>query len=193
MELFEFTKAIKELCDFYERAKEPRQGTIELWFDRVRQIPSEPVPWIIGKIEENSDTFPRNLPGALWAGFREWSQAYPEKMAPRVMCDCPDCTDGILWARAEKNGQRYSYIFRCARCKQSNTEAYPMASRTELMADYEVMPRDGWPYEPRGVRVVNQPADRTLQIEHIDPVICRQPDEKSTVIERFRSRVEAQQ
>ena len=156
MELFEFTTILKELSDYYERAKEPKHGTTELWFDKIRKIPSEPIKWIIRKIEDENDSFPRNLPGAVWGAFREWQQANPDRMATKNYSDCPDCTDGLLWARKEKNGHRYSYVFRCARCKQSTVQAYPMASRLELMADYDGIPKNGDPYDgarrPRNVR-----------------------------------------
>lgn len=146
MELFEFTSMLKELSDYYERAKEPKHGTTELWFDKIRKIPSEPIKWITRKIEDENDSFPRNLPGAVYGAYREWLQANPDRISTRNYFDCPDCTDGLIWARLEKNGQRYTYVFRCVRCKQSTVHAYPMVSRLELMADYAVVPKNGDPY-----------------------------------------------
>ena len=156
MELFEFTKLLKELTDYYERAKEPRPGTTELWFGKVKNISSEPLAWIISKIEAENESFPRNLPGAVWGAYREWMQANPDRMAVKRFFDCPDCTDGLIWARMEKNGQRYTYVFRCSRCRQSTVQAYPMVKRDELKADYDVIPKNGDPYDgarrPRNVR-----------------------------------------
>ena len=156
MELFEFTTILKELSDYYERAKEPKHGTVELWFGKIRKIPSEPIKWIVRKIEDENDSFPRNLPGAVWGAYREWMQANPERMAVKNYFDCPDCTDGLIWARMEKNGCRYTYVFRCARCKQSTVQVYPLAGRMELKADYDVIPKNGDPYDgarrPRNVR-----------------------------------------
>lgn len=172
MELFEFTQLLKELVDFYER-KDPKPGTTELWFDKVRKIPSEPVKWIMKRIEDENESFPRNLPGALWVSYREWMQAYPDRVAHRQSQNCPDCTDGLIWARLIKNGRRYTYVFRCSRCRQDTTEAYPVAGRAELMADYDVIPKGGDPTDRRTVRVVNAPQDRTNQMEHIEPVVCR--------------------
>jgi len=190
MQLLEFTKAIKELGDFYERKSEPKQGTIELWFDKVQSIPSEPVPWIVGRIEQDSESFPRNLPGALWAGFREWMQLNPDKAAHRENKQCVDCEGGLLWVRKYIDGRVHYAVFECAQCGGDVWPQYPSATRDELMADYDVMPKDGWPYEkPAWIKVVNRPADRSEDIEHINPVICRQQDEPSSVVERFRARM----
>ena len=148
MELFEFTKLLKELTDYYERAKEPKHATVDLWFAKVKNIPSEPIDWIISKIEADNESFPRNLPGAVWGAFREWMQSNPDKVArSRKYHDCPDCSEGLIWARQEKNGRRYAYVFRCAHCKQSSLQAYPLAARVELMADYDVIPKNGDPHD----------------------------------------------
>jgi hypothetical protein len=156
MELFEFTRLLKELTDYYERVKEPRHGTTELWFEHVQKIPGEPLPWIIKKIESENEAFPRNLPAALWGTYREWQQANPHKMAHKRNIECPDCADGLLPARATKHGTPYTYIFRCGRCKQSTTHAYSMATRDELMAEgYYVIPKNGEPYT--GARRRNVP------------------------------------
>ena len=146
MELYEFTSMLKELSDYYERAKEPKNSTTELWFDNIRKIPSEPIKWIVRKIEEENDSFPRNFPSAVWGAYREWMQANPNRVASKTYFDCPDCTEGLIWARQDKYGCRYTYVFRCARCKQSTLQAYPIAVRMELKADYDLVPKAGDPY-----------------------------------------------
>jgi hypothetical protein len=155
VELFEFTQILKELVDFYER-KEPKQGTTELWFDKVKRIPSEPIRWMLQKIQDEHEAFPRNVPGALWGAFREWQQAYPERIDRKDYFDCPDCTDGLIWAKQIKNGIPYGYVFRCARCKQNNCQQYPMTRLDEIKADYEIRPKKGWPYTPKQGRTVKQ-------------------------------------
>lgn len=146
MELYEFTKLLKELTDYYERAKEPRPGTTDLWFGKVKNIPSEPLAWITSKIEAENESFPRNLPGAVWETYRAWMQTNPDRVSVKNYFDCPDCTDGLIRARLEKGGQRYTYVFRCSKCRQSTAQSYPVASRIELMADYDVIPKNGDPY-----------------------------------------------
>jgi hypothetical protein len=167
VELFEFSKILKEIGDYYERTKEPRHGTIDLWFDKVKHIPTEPIPWIVSKIEADNESFPRNLPATLWGAFREWMQMNPDKVAcVQTFRECPDCSEGLIWARMEKNGHRYTYVFRCARCKQSTVQAYPIAHRMELVADYDVIPKNGDPYNgavrARNVQVMAQYVGRTI-------------------------------
>lgn len=135
MQLHEFTKAVSTLCDFYER-KEPKQATIELWFKLVNRMPSEPIPWIIKKIQETSDSFPRNITATFWGAYGEWQNAHPDKRAGKNYFDCPECSEGLIFAKSKAS--RGSYVFRCIRCKKDNTAAYPQASRLELLQDYEV-------------------------------------------------------
>ena len=144
MELFEYNKFLKELSDYYER-KEPKPGTTELWFSEVRKIPGEPLKWIAKKIENENDSFPRNLPSAVWGAYREWQQANPHKIAHKWREDCPDCQGGLIWARQAREGVRYTYVFACARCQQCTASQYPRALRAELMADYDVIPKGGDP------------------------------------------------
>jgi hypothetical protein len=133
MELYEFKNALTTLCDFYER-KEPKPQSIVLWFEAVKNIPSEPVPWMVKKIEDTNDSFPKNMPGSFWATFNEWKQAHPEKRAFKNYFHCPDCDEGLLLVI--KNDTRGKYVFRCARCRQDETRAYPFANRKDLLEEY---------------------------------------------------------
>lgn len=142
MELFDFTKLLKDLSDYYER-KEPKQGTAELWFEKVKRIPNEPIPWITNKIYQECESFPKNLPSILWGFFSVWRDAYPEKIATRTLRDCPDCSDGTIrvWISRE-DGTRTSHLFRCGRCRQDTTRGWPMMSRDEMLSE-------GWEPEPK--------------------------------------------
>lgn len=138
MELYEFTRVLTTLCDFYER-KEPKQATIELWFRLIKDIPSEPIPWILKKIQENHESFPKNMTAVFLSMFREWQQANPDKRAIRHFFECPDCDDGLIFAKRETNGVNYRYVFRCVKCRQDKTQAYPEASKLSLSQDYEIL------------------------------------------------------
>ena len=130
---FDFERLITELCDYYER-KEPKLGTVDLWFEKVKSIPSEAMPWIIKKICHENERFPNNLPGMLAALFFSWRESNPDKVASQARFYCPDCEDGTIqtW-KIGANGRCYSYLFRCARCRQDNTQAWPLAHRDELL------------------------------------------------------------
>jgi hypothetical protein len=142
MEKTEFVDLLKELSDFYER-KEPKTSTIDLWYRLVQRIPSEPVKWITKKIEEVYEAFPRNLTAALWSSYTQWQQSYPEKKAKKVYFDCPDCNEGLIFAKKKNAPHVSEFVFRCSRCRQDNTRAYPLSSRLELLEEYDVMPKEG--------------------------------------------------
>jgi hypothetical protein len=132
MQMNEFTNLLNELSSFYER-KEPKPTTIELWYHLIKNIPSEPVTWITKKIEENYESFPKNLTAALWSTYNEWQQVYPEKKAIENYFDCPDCHEGLIIVYKKVNNYNYEYVFRCARCKQSRLRAYPLGGKKELL------------------------------------------------------------
>jgi hypothetical protein len=137
MEIFEFAQSLKTLCDFYER-KEPKQSTIELWFESVHKMPSEPLKWIVKKIQETHDSFPKNMPSAFWSGYTEWQSANPDKRATPSFFACSDCNEGLIFANKVVNKIKYSYVFRCTKCKQNHNNNYPAMSRLELLENYEV-------------------------------------------------------
>jgi ribosomal protein S27AE len=150
MLLFDFSNIINELCDYYER-REPKEGTKELWFQRVKSIPLEALPWIVKKITQENETFPKNLPGVIAALFFSWREAHPEKFTTRREVDCPDCDDGTIRAwKIGANGKTYSYLFRCGRCKQSNVQGWPAMTRFALLeAGYEPEQKEK-PGRPKG-------------------------------------------
>jgi len=131
MTLDEFTGIVTELSDFYER-KQPKINTIDLWYQSIKRIPGEPVKWIARHIEDNYESFPKNIVSALWGGYTEWQQANPDKMAKESFFDCPDCSEGLIFARKTKNNISYKYVFRCIKCKQSKCRSYPESSAAEL-------------------------------------------------------------
>lgn len=125
MTLLEFQEFVRNICAYYER-RIPNDHTLDLWYDRVRNIPYESVEWIKGRIFEQ-DTFPKNYPVAIWQLYQAWLEAHPEKRAPdRTQYSCPDCESG--WLVLEKQLPQYSipisYSAPCARCKQVKAANY---------------------------------------------------------------------
>ena len=144
MELFELVNMVSELCAFYERQKEPKQATIELWFKMVKNIPSEPILWITQRIKETHEVFPKNIPATLWGSYTEWQRVNPDKKAIENYFDCPDCNEGLIFATKKKNDLKYRYVFRCVKCKQNHCRAYPLSSPMGLKEDgYDVIPKEG--------------------------------------------------
>ena len=66
MTLNEFCKSVDELVLYYERkGKPPSDGTLDAWHEKVKHIPSEALPWIVRRIEEEHESWPRNIPMAI--------------------------------------------------------------------------------------------------------------------------------
>jgi len=148
-----FAALVRELSAYYERRNLPSADTMELWMQRVKNIPEEAVSWIIRKIEEDSESFPRNLPAQIWAYYHEWLNTFPEKRAAHsyeVENDCKYCDGtGILIAyRTKVSGEKeicYSYLFRCGHCSRAMIEAWPIRTITELQEDGFHFREMAWP------------------------------------------------
>ena len=143
MLLFDFNSLITELCDYYEH-REPKPGTKELWFEKLKSIPKEALPWIIKKICSENEAFPKNPPAMVAALFFAWRETHPDKKAHDIVVECPDCDDGTLVAwKIGSCGHPTSNLFRCGRCRQNGTQAWTIARRSELIAQgYEVGDKD---------------------------------------------------
>jgi len=122
IELHEFTKTA---CSYYER-KMPNDMTLDLWQQRVGNIPSEPLAWIQTRIFEQFEAFPKNLPSVIWELYNAWLDANPEKRAHKESVDCPDCESG--WLILEKDQDPYrtpiSATAPCGRCRQLRMPKY---------------------------------------------------------------------
>ena len=144
MLIADLNRVIEELSDFYERKTAPKTKTVELWYRLVKQIPAEPLKWITRHIQDNYESFPKNITSALWGSFTEWQQTNPDKKVIETFFECSDCNEGLIFAKKKnKQGTNYEYIFRCTKCKQNHCRAYPASSRLELLQDYEVISKEG--------------------------------------------------
>lgn len=134
----DFDELISSVGAFYERKVQPTPKTFDIWFAKVQKIPREALKWIEKKIQDECEMWPRNITATIWAFYHQWLDAYPEKRAHKNYFNCPDCHEGLIYATKEKNGVKYRYIFRCSKCQQDKTSAWPIMGRLELMQDYEV-------------------------------------------------------
>lgn len=136
----EFAGMVKRLTDFYERGKEPKQGTMEMWFDKIKHVPDEAIHWVTRKIQDECDNWPHNLTKTICDYHREWQAAHPEKRAHERSFDCPDCNRGLIFAKKQKSsGVVYCYVFNCLLCRQSNVD-YPRFSKQDLINQgYEII------------------------------------------------------
>ncbi len=136
-----FSNGVKDLCEFYERKSEPKISTLELWHAKVSHIPDEAMPWIVRRITEEYESFPRNLPMAMRSATDEWFTAHPEKAAHERYFDCPDCNHGLIYVERRNVKPVYSYVFRCERCRQNRVIEYPMALLSSLLSAGFTIPK----------------------------------------------------
>ena len=126
-----FHDFVKGLCFYYER-RDPREETLDLWFQGVKHIPDEPVDWMSDQIRSRHDAFPRNLPLVMRELWQQWLEDHPQRRTYRNTGEeCPDC-DGHGLISLYRSGSRY--LFRCGRCKRSNLNGVPV----RLLIDLEV-------------------------------------------------------
>lgn len=139
MTKMELSSFLVSLASYFER-RVPTAATVEQWFKAIESVPGEALPAIESQLR-NNETFPRNFPGAVWACYRAWQEAHPEKVAHKRKFQCPaGCDYGLLYVRKAKapkaNGGRsleYDYVFACSTCNQGPI-GYPHAAMKELLA-----------------------------------------------------------
>ncbi len=126
-----FHDFVKGLCFYYER-RDPREETLDLWFQAVKHIPDEPVDWMSEQIRGRHDAFPRNLPLVMRELWQQWLDDHPQRRTSRNVAEaCPDCDGDGLLSLFRKGS---SYVFRCGRCKRSNLNGVPVAYLADLEA-----------------------------------------------------------
>jgi hypothetical protein len=135
-----FHDFVKGLCFYYER-RDPREETLDLWFQQVKHIPDEPVDWMSGQIRSRNDVFPRNLPLVMRELWQQWLEDHPHRRTHRLTEEeCPDC-DGLGLISIFRQGSRY--LFRCGRCRRSNLNGVPVAFLADLEAHGYSLTRPG--------------------------------------------------
>jgi ferredoxin len=122
----EFAGLVDEVAAYFQHAV-PNEHTLEIWYDRVRKIPSSNIEWLTKRITQ-ADAWPKNFPNLMWGLSMEWSRSHPEetKKGPDFGCRLnkpgePDvCTDGyiIAWKYLDDIKDWNSYAFRCAECRR---------------------------------------------------------------------------
>ena len=134
---------VRSLCTYFERKVIPTPDAITMWFTRVEKIPDEPVNWMVQKIKEQQEMFPRNLPNLLWEYYREWQQMNPDKMVSRGhICTADHCNgEGYVFAtHSRDDGQRYEYVYRCPVCNQAREFTFSAFHRHDVTIGINPVP-----------------------------------------------------
>lgn len=115
---------VSDICQFYQR-RIPGDTTLELWGRKLEGMNLRAARRRILEIVTNGDSFPRNLPAAVRAGYSAWLRDQPKDTLCR---GCSQCLDGLLHALGPDGNM---YAFRCGHC-QTSLAAYPVETRYSL-------------------------------------------------------------
>lgn len=151
-----FEVEFQKLVTWYKRRLDA--GQVDMWFDRIKHIPTEAFSSIVVDCIDNMKYFP--TPNEVKELYLTWLQAHPEKRVKEswdTMTDCPECRGAgyfTYWHRIEGlSGFKvfdltfpywYSSIAPCAAC-QNWKRVFPTGrnARPKKFYTRETIYRDG--------------------------------------------------
>lgn len=111
----ELLHAVNQLAVFFNVTKAPGLAVINAWAPKVAFIPAEAIEFILGRIQDEHDSFPRNIPKIFRQFYREWLAANPQP--ERQVRGCANCEGGILFLeRVRPDGNIETGSCFCATC-----------------------------------------------------------------------------
>lgn len=130
---FELLHAINKLATFYNVTKAPGMAVINAWLPKVEMIPAEAVDFILGRIQDEHDSFPRNIPKTFRQFYREWLAANPQP--ERQVRGCQACEGGVLFLeRTRPDGSVETGSTFCAACTPGDPGRVGKAYLAEMEA-----------------------------------------------------------
>lgn len=165
-------------------SKTDRQVNLELWFDRIKEIPDEAFPIIVNQLCDSAKYFP--TPQEVRNMFEDWRAGHPEKQAVHHRTWCDDCGGtGAIRVRIQERYFTRDTLYRCRACRNwegSLGTWIPAKYRSEvehLRATTIVEHREGdrdEQAEHHDFRVEEKPRGGTA---HIREVICQTAKDES--------------
>jgi len=132
-----FKATIAKISMYFDR-KYPSSESVDLWFDKTRNIPDEALEHVYDHITGQFDSPPRNMGNAFRDAWENYKNSNPHKIVA-VSEKCPECkSGGLLWARKKTElGYVAEFVFRCAFCNNwrnhyANGTEVPAVSRLRL-------------------------------------------------------------
>jgi hypothetical protein len=110
-----FYHAVNQISQFLGGTKDVPLHTKAAWFAKVQAIPDEAIDFIVGRITDESDSMPKNLPKVFREKFLLWLHENPDKAARKEQNGCRDCEGGILFLERESDGKTACVFCRCYR------------------------------------------------------------------------------
>ena len=108
-----FFHAVNRISQFLGGMKEVPMHTKTAWLAKVQAIPDEAIDFIVGRITDESDSMPKNLPKVFREKFLLWLHENPDKAARKEQNGCRDCEGGILFLERESDGKTACVFCRC--------------------------------------------------------------------------------
>ena len=123
-----FSEFVWELSEHFEH-KQPTKARARSWYERVKDLPDEILPWCSTKIKDTSDYFPRNLSKAILEFWEVWKRENPDKIKNETdAIGCSRCFRG--WLPVQLGTE--TTAFRCGHCQSVTQDIATMATVEEL-------------------------------------------------------------
>jgi hypothetical protein len=134
LDLFDFEKGFQDLCARF--GKKESKGLCEIYYRRLRKIPSKVFVDIMESVIDNYKTFPS--PQDIKNAWHDWLDNHPESKVQKYIVPCQYC-DGKGWLEyiATESGHafyhklkgltqcRYKRIARCGHCVNWEAQEIP--------------------------------------------------------------------
>ena len=141
-------KFIGDLGSYYGFEKFVDSKRMDQWLEKTKDIPTESLPFIFGRITDERDTIPRNIPKNMRDFYHQW-QSSSGKVMDYPRTDCHECHgEGILWARrpALIDGKLFEGVdgpvteevaYRCQLCENWKRHCYWKAMKPATRFELE--------------------------------------------------------
>jgi hypothetical protein len=160
----EFDRLMADLGAFYEKKVQPTGRTFDLWFDKIKTVPSESLRWIEKKIQDECEFWPRNITSTIWAFYHAWLSTYPEKREAEKDVECPECNHGLIHVQKQNDRKQWvDYTFRCGKCQQSNLNGIPMMPKRALLNQgYSEIPVNAEDVQKRNIAAITKTVGKSI-------------------------------
>ena len=119
-------------CWAYFKTNSPPIKTIESWASELLNVDLWNSGEFIKRKFKSFDEFPKNFPKAVMGIYREWLMTQPREIGGDKGCPLGLIGEGLIHACKVEHGYKYHYVFRCGKCKTSNTP-YPERTGQQLI------------------------------------------------------------
>ena len=129
-----FFHAVNRISQYLGGTRDVPMHTKLAWLGKVQGIPDEAAEFIVGRITDEVDAIPRNMPKAFREKFMLWLRENPDRVATEGQNGCSACEGGILFLERDgQNGRKETASVFC-RCYRGSTGKVGRASLYDMQA-----------------------------------------------------------